>query len=85
VALAHRCEDRPVGGDQRLNLGREGLAEPACAAAPFLRPLGRVGLEVVEPGAGMGVDRPDGAGLTLRWTRMRVRMTCFITSAKLPA
>ena len=59
VALPHRREDRPIGRDQRLDLGREGLAEPVDAAAPFLRPLGRVGAEVVEPGAGMGVDRPE--------------------------
>ena len=66
VALPHRREDRPVGRDQRLDLGREGLAEPVDAAAPFLRPLGRVGAKVVEPGAGMRVDRPERRRLELK-------------------
>jgi hypothetical protein len=62
----------------RLHQPRD-AGQPLAAAARF------VAGEIVEPGAGMGVDDAKGGRLVLQIGEMRTSTMCLMTSAKPPA
>ena len=76
-----RVDEAQIAGQRR----RRSVEQAADALAPLAGALGGVSLQVVAPGAGMGVQHEDRRRLGLEKNRIsQTSSACFTQSAKLP-